>query len=72
MKTTLQYVTNSKGKTTSVQVPLSEWEKLLGKLKKYEQVLKMKSGLQEAFAEVEAMKKSKAKKQTLKEFLDEL
>ncbi len=72
MKTALQYVTNSKGKTTSVQVPLSEWEKLLGKLKKYEQTLKMKNGLQEAFAEVEAMKKSKAKKQTLKEFLDEL
>ena len=72
MKTTLQYVTNSKGKTTSVQVPLSEWEKLLAKLKKYEQTLQMKSGLQEAFAEVAILKKSKAKKQTLKEFLNEL
>lgn len=72
MKTTLQYVTNSKGKTTSVQVPLSEWEELLAKLKKYEQALQMKSNLQEAFAEVSTLKKSKAKKQNLKEFLNEL
>ena len=69
MKTSLQYVTNGKGKTTSVQVPLSEWENLLAKLKKYEQALQMKSNLQEAFAEVAILKKSKTKKQTLKEFL---
>jgi len=32
----------------------------------------MKSNLQEAFAEVAILKKSKAKKQTLKEFRNEL
>ena len=72
MKTALQYVTNSKGKTTSVQVPLPEWENLLAKLKKYEQSLQIKSSLTEAFKEVAALKKSKTKKQTLKEFLNEL
>ena len=72
MKTALQYVTNSKGKTTSVQVPLSEWENMLAKLKKYEQALQIKNDLTEAFKEVATLKKSKAKKQTLKEFLNEL
>jgi hypothetical protein len=72
MKTTLQYVSDSKGKTTSVQVPLPEWENLLAKLKKYEQSLQIKSSLTEAFKEVAALKKSKTKKQTLKEFLNEL
>jgi hypothetical protein len=72
MKTALQYVSDSKGKTTSVQVPLSEWENLLAKLKKYEQSLQIKSSLTEAFKEVAAFNKSKTKKQTLKEFLNEL
>ena len=72
MKTALQYVSDSKGNTTSVQVPLSEWENLLAKLKKYEQSLQIKSSLTEAFKEVAVLKKSKTKKQTLKEFLNEL
>ena len=72
MKIALQYVNDSNGKTQAVQVPLSEWEKLLGKLKKYEQALKLKSDLAEAFAQVDVLKKSKERKQTLKEFLNEL
>jgi hypothetical protein len=63
---------DSNGKTQAVQLPLSDWEKVLDKMKTYEQSLKLKSDLKEAFAQVTKMKKSKQKKQTLIEFLEEL
>ena len=72
MKIALQYLNDINGNTQAVQLPLDEWEKLLNKLKKYEQALKLKSDLEEAFKQVAILKKAKGKKQTLKEFLDEL
>jgi len=72
MKIELQYVSDSEGKTQSVQLPLTDWEKVLAKLKKYEQTLKIKSELKQAFEQVAQLRKSKAKKQTLKDFLNEL
>jgi NADH dehydrogenase FAD-containing subunit len=72
MKITLQYVSDSDGKTQSVQLPLTDWEKLLAKLKKYEQALKIKTDLKEAFEQVEQLQKSKDKKSTLTDFLNEL
>ena len=72
MKIAIQYVNDQTGKTKAVQLPVEEWEKLLGKLKKYEQTLKVKSDLEEAFAQVEKIRKGKIKKQTLGEFLNGL
>jgi len=72
MKIALQYVNDGNGKTQSVQLPLTDWEKVLAKIKKYEQILKIKSDLTAAFEEVAQLKKSKAKKQSLKDFLNEL
>lgn len=72
MKLALQYLSDIHGKPQAVQLPLADWEKVLAKLKKYEQTLKIKSDLSEAFAEVELLKNSKEKKQTLTDFLDEL
>ena len=72
MKIALQYVSDSDGKTQSVQLPLTDWEKLLTKLKKYEQALKIKSDLKVAFDQVAQLKKAKGKKQTLNDFLNEL
>ena len=72
MKFDIQYVSDSEGNTQSVQLPLTDWEKLLTKLNKYEQTLKIKSDLKEAFAEVAQLRKSKRKKQKLKDFLNEL
>jgi hypothetical protein len=72
MKIAIQYLNDSNWKTQAVQLPLSDWEKVLDKMKKYEQSLKLKSDLKEAFVQVTKMKKSKQKKQTLNEFLDEL
>ncbi|MBX3256359.1 hypothetical protein DC498_01575 [Terrimonas sp.] len=72
MKIALQYVNDMNGRTNAVQLPLTEWEKVLNKLKKYEQALKLKSDLKEAFEQVESLKKAKGHKQTLNEFLNEL
>ena len=72
MKIAIQYVSDPEGKTQSVQLPLAEWEKILLRLKKYEQALKLKSDLNDAFKQVDVLKKSKTKKQTLNDFLNEL
>lgn len=72
MKIALQYVNDINGKTQAVQLPLTEWEKVLNKLKKYEQALKLKSDLKEAFEQVALLKHTKEHKQTLNEFLNEL
>ena len=72
MKISLQYVNDIKGNTQAVQLPLPEWEKVLNKLKKYEQTLKLKSDLKEAYEQVAILKQTKGHKQTLNEFLHEL
>jgi small nuclear ribonucleoprotein (snRNP)-like protein len=72
MKIEVQYLSDSKGKAKAVQLPLNEWEKILGKLKKYEQTLKIRSDLKEAYAQVDLLKKSKGEKITLSEFINEL
>lgn len=69
MKIALQYVNDAHWQTHAVQLPLSDWGNILNKLKKYEQALKLKSDLVEAFNEIESLKNSKAPKQTLNEFL---
>lgn len=72
MKISLQFVNDINGNTQAVQLPLTEWEKVLSKLKKYEQALKLKSDLKEALGQVAILKQTKGHKQTLNEFLNEL
>lgn len=72
MKITLQYLNDIHGNIQAVQLPLTGWEKVLTKIKKYEQALKLKSDLKEAFGQVAILKNSKGRKETLKEFLNGL
>jgi hypothetical protein len=72
MKIGLQYVNDVNGITQSVQLPISDWEKLMARLNKYEQTLKIKSDLKEAFNQVAEMRKSTLKKESLNDFLNEL
>ncbi len=72
MKLALQYLSDINGKPQAVQLPLNDWEKVIGKLKKYEQTLQLKSDLKEAYEEVTILRKSKAKKETLTDFLNGL
>ncbi len=72
MKITLQYVNDADGHTHAIQLPIAEWEKILARIKKYEQALQLKSDLKEAFDQVKTLRSIKGKKQTLNEFLDDL
>ena len=72
MKIALQFVNDANGHTQAVQLPVAEWEKILARLKKYEQALQLKSDLKEAFELVKTLRSTKGKKQTLNEFLNEL
>lgn len=72
MKIELQYLNDINGNTQAVQLPLTEWEKVLNKLKKYEQAFKLRSDLKEALEQVAILKQTKGHKQTLNEFLNEL
>lgn len=59
MKLDLQFLNDKEGNTQAVQLSLSDWGKLMNKLKKYEQALKLKSDLTEAFKQVELLKTKK-------------
>ena len=72
MKIALQYVSDSKGQTTAVQLSLTEWEKIVSKINKLEQTLKIKSDFKEAFEQVDLLRKTGGKKETLKDFLNDL
>ena len=72
MKLALQYLNDLNGKPQAVQLPLNDWQKIMAKLRKYEQTLQLRSDLKEAFEEVAILKKSKAKKETLTDFLNDL
>ncbi len=72
MKIELRYLNDINGNIQAVQLQLTDWERVINKLKKYEQALKLKSDLKEAFAEVTKLKNSKVHKQTLTEFLNDL
>jgi hypothetical protein len=70
MKIPVQYVNDEDGNIKAIQVPIAEWKKVLTRLKKYEQALRLKSDLTEAFAQVGQIRKTKGSKETLKEFLN--
>ena len=72
MKVALQYLSDEQGNMQAVQLPLSEWKKIVNKIKKYEQVLQLKSDLKEALQQVAFSKNYSGNKQTLNEFLNEL
>lgn len=72
MNIELEYLKDRKGRVRAVQIPIADWEKILKKVKKYEQTFKLKSDLEEALNEMALLKRSKLHKQTLIEFLDEI
>lgn len=72
MKAAVRYINDTKGKTKAVQVSVSQWTRLLKKISKYEQMLRIKSDLSVSFAEVKKMQQGKIRKQSLQDFLNEL
>ena len=68
----IQYLTDMQGQKQGVQMSLTEWEKVMAQLRYYEQFLRLKTDLKEAFEDVKAMQGGKIKKQTLSDFLNEV
>ena len=68
----IQYLTDMQGQKQGVQMSLTEWEKVMAQLRYYEQFLRLKTDLKEAFEDVKAMQGGKIKKQTLSNFLNEV
>jgi len=72
MKLEIEYINDTKGNPKMVQLPVTQWNRIVSKLEKYEQVLKIKDDLTEAFGQVEKMRKTGGEKKTLISYLDEL
>ena len=72
MKIALQYLTDQSGATQAVQLPLADWERVMKRLNKYEQALRLKADLQEALTQVAKLRKSGKSKETLSSFVNEL
>lgn len=72
MRISVEYVNDAQGNVRAVQVPLADWKRMLKALRGREQELKVKSDIAAALKEIEAMRKSKTRQQTMQEFLREL
>jgi hypothetical protein len=75
MVTNIQYVTDSKGRKSYVQLPVKDWEKIqkdleeLGRLRNKKLFL---SELAEAVEEMKLIKEGKARARNAEDFLNEL
>lgn len=72
MKIPVQYVNDAEGNVQAVQIPIGEWDKLAGQMRRYEQMLKLKKDLSLALEQVDRIRKGKLRKQTLKDLVDGL
>jgi hypothetical protein len=72
MRLSVQYLNDAKGNVNAVQVPLTEWKRLLRALRGRQEEKKIKSDITAALREIEEMRTSKVRPQTLEEFLREL
>jgi len=67
----VETTTNPSGRKVVV-IPLEEWENIQEELNELRTYKEMKSGLKTALLEVEAIKKGKLPRKTLRNFLDEI
>lgn len=72
MKLAIHYLNDSRGNVKAVQLAYRDWEKMLSKVEKYDQITKFKTELEESFSEMDRIRKGELKKGTLSDFLDEL
>jgi hypothetical protein len=75
----LQYISDNKGKTTGVFIPIQEWEYLKSKFKGLQEMElgeqskeEILAGLKQAVEELNQVKKGKLKARDAKDLLDEL
>lgn len=66
----VKYVKDKNGKKEFVQIPIKDWKKLENKIKKYEQIIKLRDELMKALTDVSAIQRKKGKVEDLKSFLN--
>jgi len=69
MQIHLQYLTDSAGAKTAVQIPFKEWKMLADDYKHLQEYGSVKTQLTDAFKDVSAIEEGKKTAVTLKEFL---
>lgn len=72
MKVPMQYVNDADCNVQAVQVPVEDWNDLVEELRHYEQLLKMRTTLNNALSQVARIRSGKLKKRTLKDVLREV
>jgi hypothetical protein len=74
----IQYISDSKGKTSGVYIPIQEWNRLkrkytiLNRLESENEDLKILNDLRDAVNDINLINQGKLKAKTFNEFLDEL
>ncbi len=71
MNLQIQYLTDSRGHKTAVQIPYAQWRRLLADYNHLTQYAKLKRGLEEAFEEIAEIENGSREPITLDAFLDE-
>ena len=71
MQLHLQYVTNSAGAKTAVQIPFKEWKRLADDYRHLQQCDNLKTTFADAFKEISEIEKGNKKATTLQEFVHE-
>ena len=69
--TSIQIVSDEKGNTQAVLIPIREWEKIQKELKMLREMKSMKKHLRKALSEVKKMKQGELPKLDMKSFLNE-
>ncbi len=72
MNLAIKYLTDSAGKKTAVQIPISDWNIFFEEHQRLLDFKKMKVDLTEAVSEIDLIEKGKKKPRTLKRFLNGL
>lgn len=71
MSNTIQFMVDEKGEKTSVLIPLKIWEKINHDYTRLQNKLSVFTAIKDGLQEINAVKKSGKKLQTLKDFLSE-
>jgi hypothetical protein len=69
MKLAIHYLNDSRGNVKAVQLAYRDWEKMLSKVEKYDQITKFKTELEESFSEMKKIRNGELKKETLYKYL---
>jgi hypothetical protein len=72
MRLFVRYLNDAAGNIEAVQLPFGAWKRVLHALRGHRQEMKVKADIAAALKEVEEMRKSKQRPQTLHELLREL